>query len=291
MSDRLTRRDAYEIITSRILSALEKGTVPWHQPWTSQPPANLITRKAYRGVNAFVLSCSPYASPWWATYRQIEDLGGHVRRGEHGTPVCFWKWIEKEQAEQHNQIDPPADRMPILRYYIVFNSEQCQGIAHHLPVGIPGPTEAIAAAEAIAAGMPHPPRIQCRGGEASYSPRLDLVTIPALANFENPEAYHSTLFHELAHSTGHPTRLNRPSVSEACPFGSTNYSKEELVAEMAAAFLCGHAGISNSTIDSSSAYIVNWLSRLSQDRKLLIHAAGAAQKAADCILGESFSEA
>ena len=212
MSDRLTRRDAYDIITSRILSALEKGTVPWHQPWASQPPANLITHKAYRGVNAFVLRCAPHASPWWATYREIEELGGHVRRGEHGTPVCFWKWIERDEEERaapQSPLEPPADRIPLLRYYIVFNSEQCQGIDHHLPAGRPSPGEPIAAAEAVVAGMPHPPRIQQGGREAAYSPQLDLVTIPSLADFENAETYHSTLFHELAHSTGHPSRLAR----------------------------------------------------------------------------------
>ena len=121
----------------------------------------------------------------------------------------------------------------------------------------------------------------------SLAKALQHGSIPALTDFEQAEAYYSTLFHELAHSTGHPTRLERSTVSDACPFGTTNYSKEELTAEMAAAFLCGHAGIENRTIDNSAAYISNWWSRLSEDRKLLIYAASAAQKAADYIMGDT----
>ncbi len=281
---RLTRRDAYETITSRILAALEKGTVPWHQPWTSQPPTNLVTRKPYRGVNVFVLACSTFPSPWWATYRQIKELGGHVRRGEHGSPVCFWKWLDRSEDEEEEHTDKDAKRIPLLRYYIVFNSEQCQGISHHLPIGKPSTAEPIAAAEAVVEGMAKPPQIQHRSLQAAYHPSLDLVAIPALTDFDGGEAYYSTLFHELAHSTGHPTRLNRSTVSDACPFGTTNYSKEELTAEMAAAFLCGHAGLENRTIDNSAAYVSTWWSRLSQDRRLLIHAASAAQKAADYVI-------
>jgi len=249
---RLTRRDAYQIVTDRILAALEKGTVPWHQPWTSQLPANLLTRKPYRGVNVFVLRCSLHASPWWATYRQIEELAGHVRKGEHGSPVCFWKWLDKSEDNEEGQTDNQIRHFPLLRYYIVFNSEQCEGIEHHLPVGRPSPPEPIAAAETIVASMPNPPRIWHGGTRAAYSPQRDLVTIPALADFEDPEAYYSTLFHELAHGTGHSTRLNRPTIADACPFGDNNHSKEELTAEMAAAFLCSHAGIDNQTIDTSA---------------------------------------
>ncbi len=204
---RFTRRDVYEIVTSRILAALEKGTVPWHQPWTSQPPANLVSRKAYRGVNVFVLRCSPHSSPWWATYRQIQELGGHVRRGEHGTPVCFWKWLDKEEGDEEN-----VERFPLLRYYTVFNSEQCEGIDHLIPKGKSSPAD-IAAAEMILQGMPNPPRLQHHTLQAAYHPGLDLVTIPPISQFNQAEAYYSTLFHELGHSTGHPTRLNRPTLS------------------------------------------------------------------------------
>lgn len=287
-----TRRNVYDVITARILAALEKGTVPWHQPWTSQPPTNLVSKKPYRGVNVFVLGCSCYGSPWWATYRQVQVLGGHVCRGERGSPVCFWKWIDKteddapdDEARDHLQ----PQQIPLLRYYTVFNAEQCRGISRHLPPAPSTPAEPITAAEQIVGEMPNPPRIQHRSMQAAYHPPLDLVTIPALADFEEAEAYYTTLFHELAHSTGHSKRLNRPTLADACPFGTTNYSKEELTAEMAAAFLCGHAGIENRTIDSSASYIANWWNRLSQDRKLFIRAASAAQKAADFILGSTDS--
>jgi antirestriction protein ArdC len=277
--DRFSRRDVYELVTSRILAALEKGVVPWHQPWTTQPPSNLVTKKAYRGVNVFLLSIQPHASPWWATYRQIETLHGHVRRGEHGTPVVFWKIMDKEDQEEQQE-----RTFPLLRHYTVFNAEQCQGIERHLPPTKEAPAEPIAAAEAIVRDMPDPPTIR-RGLQAAYSPLVDEVMIPTLPDFESAEAYHSTLFHELAHSTGHSRRLDRPTLTEACPFGSTNYSKEELVAEMAAAFLCGYAGISNTTVDNSAAYLAQWCERLSEDRKLLVQAATAAQKAADYVIG------
>ncbi len=118
----LTRRNAYEIITSRIFAALEKGTVPWHQPWTSQPPANLVTKKPYRGVNVFVLRCTTFGSPWWSTYRQVQLLGGQVHKGERGCPVCFWKWIDKSNegaSENESETDHSEQRIPLLRYYIV----------------------------------------------------------------------------------------------------------------------------------------------------------------------------
>jgi len=218
---------------------------------------------------------------------------GHVRKGERGTPVCFWKWIDRTEDEASG--DEPEDehseqRIPLLRYYVVFNAQQCRGIDRRLPPPRTTTVEPIATAEAIVAEMPSPPRLQHRSMQAAYHPALDLVTIPALEDFEDAEAYHSTLFHELAHSTGHPSRLNRPTITDACPFGTTNYSKEELTAEMAAAFLCGHAGIENRTIDSSTAYIANWYGRLQQDPKLLVHSAAAAQKAADYVLGCTATE-
>jgi len=290
MSDsdkRLTRRDAYELITARILTALEKDTVPWHQPWTGQPPANLMTKKPYRGVNVLVLRCTTFASPWWATFKQVKLLGGYVRRGERGCPICYWQWPDRPEDDAVDEdADPPRRAIPLLRHYVVFNAEQCRGIARRLPPPRTTTVEPIAPAEAIVAEMPNPPRLQHRTLWPTYHIGLDLVTIPDLAEFDQPEEYYSTLFHELAHSTGHHSRLNRPTVTDARPFRLTNYSKEELTAEMAAAFLCGHAGIENNTVDNSAAYVSHWYDRLSQDRRMLIHAASAAQKAADYILGD-----
>ncbi len=281
-----TRKDVYEIITSRILAALEQGTVPWHQPWTSQPPANLITRKPYRGVNVLLLGMQPVSSPWWATYRQVAELGGHVRKGEHGTPVVFWKWFDRGEEMADPEEGAPTQRPPILRYYTVFSADQCDGIAQHLPVGKSAPVEPIAEAEAIVAGMPNLPHIEA-GPHAAYSPPRDVVIIPDRDRFVGAEAYHATLFHELAHSTGHPTRLNRPTLTESTNFGSEVYTKEELVAELAASFLCAQAGITNRTLDNSASYIGGWLKKLSEDRLLVVHAAAAAQKAADYILGDA----
>jgi antirestriction protein ArdC len=280
--------DVYEIVTERILAELEKGNVPWRRTWSGgyEAPKNLKSRKAYRGINVFLLGLAGYASPWWLTFNQARDLGGSVRKGEKGSRVVFWRWIEKEKA------DGTKDRFPFLRYYTVFNAEQCD-----LPEGkVPAPAEPandlepVAAAEAIVAAMPNPPTIRNRGSQPCYRPASDEVEVPELERFESAEEYHSTLFHELGHATGHGSRLNRSEVTGTICFGSEDYSNEELVAEMTAAFLCGRAGIEAATIANSAAYIDHWRRKISDDPKLVVTAAARAQKAADYVLGELAGE-
>jgi antirestriction protein ArdC len=174
-----------------------------------------------------------------------------------------------------------------LKVYTVFNTDQCD-----LPEGVVPDMmmvdidhDPVAAAAAIAAGYQNPPTVQELDGRAYYRPSHDLVSLPPLKRFETPESYYSTMFHELGHSTGHRDRLNRLAGDSI--FGDHAYSEEELVAEMTAAFLCGRAGIINSTIDSSVAYLGSWSKRLKGDKKLIVRAASQAQKAADMILGDS----
>lgn len=278
-----TKKDVYAIVTDRIVALLEGGTVPWRKPWSGGGPKNVVSGKAYRGVNVFVLACQGYSSPSWLTYRQATQLGGSVRRGEHGSPVIFWNWIEKtDPANATRKI-----RFPILKYFTVFNVEQCDGIA--VPAVEKASVNPIEAAEAIVAGMPTPPSIRHLGDQAFYRPSTDSVVVPAREAFDSAPAYYATVFHEIAHSTGHYSRLDRPAVA-APSFGSHAYSKEELVAEMSAAFLCAEAGIDLQTIDNSAAYIASWLSALRNDRRLLVQAAAAAQKAADYVLGRKNHE-
>ena len=276
--------NAYQVITDRIIQLLEQGTIPWQKPWTGSDEAmSLVTKKTYRGINRFLLNISGYACPYWATIRQINKLGGKVNKGEKSTPIVFWKWLEKENAETGETYE-----VPLLRYYRVFNIEQTTGIE------VPAPEEAvereftpIETCELIIRQMTNKPVIQHKAQSAWYRPSQDLINMPRPETFTSDESYFSTLFHELGHCTGHESRLNRPTLNDMAPFGTTNYSKEELVAEMTASMLCGETGILNKTIDNSASYIQGWLSKLRGDSKLVVQAAAQAQKAADYIIGKS----
>ena len=279
---------AYQVITERIVDLLKAGTVPWHKPWKGGGEAmNLLSKKGYRGINRFLLNVASYGSPYWLTFNQAKKLGGTIRKGEKSTPVVFWKLLEKEDEKTGEKKE-----LPVLRYYRLFNLEQTEGIEGP-------PTEEaeeqeftpIERCERLVAGMPNPPQLQHLRQSAWYKPSQDLVNMPKPESFVSSEEYYSTLYHELAHSSGAKHRLNRPTLTDMCPFGSTNYSKEELVAEMTAAFLCGKTGIENQTIDNSAAYISGWLKKLKKDEKLIIHAAAQAQKATDYILGGQKPEA
>lgn len=283
----------YDVINSRIMELLEQGTVPWRKPWNAESnmPKNLISRKDYRGVNVFLLSCMPYSSPYWLTFKQVQDRGGYVRKGEKSTPVVFWKWIDKEDADtQDNEITGTKGKVPLLRYYSVFNLDQVEGIKTPEPQEVIKEFNPIQKADEIIADMPLRPDIRHGGNRAYYSPSNDYIQLPHQHTFQSPEEYYSTAFHELAHATGHTSRVGRKSILEPSYFGSHEYSKEELVAEMGAAFLCGHTGIENRTIENSAAYIQGWLRKLKDDRTLLIHAAAQAQKAADFILNRKGGE-
>ena len=276
----------YKVITERIIGLLEKGAVPWHKPWSGGGPAkNLISKKAYRGINRFLLNVAGYASPYWLTFNQTSKLGGSVNKGEKSTPVVFWKLIETLDKDTGENKE-----IPVLRYYRVFNLEQCSGIPiPHDDAAKVKPFTPIESCERIVNQMPNPPVIEHRKQAAWYQPKNDLINMPKPESFDSAQSYFGTIFHEIGHSTGHPKRLNRPTLNEMSPFGSTNYSKEELIAEMTAAFLCGVAGIEDKTIDNSAAYIKEWLRRLRKDEKLVIHAAAQAQKAADYVLGTDAS--
>lgn len=281
------KTDVYERITNRVIEQLEAGVVPWHKPWNGQTsaPRNLISDKAYRGINLFLLACSDYASPYWLTFKQAQQIGGSVRKGETSTPIIFWQWLERENAETGK-----TEKIPLLRHYNVFNAEQCDLPDEKrpaLPVETTHEFSPIAICETVVAGMPQRPELRHEGTQPSYQPATDRVRMPRPELFEGAEEYYGTLFHELTHSTGHPQRLNREGINQVAAFGSATYSKEELVAEMGAAFLCGHCGIDVATLDNSTAYIASWLRVLKSDKRLVIHAAAAAQKAADFILGIS----
>ena len=276
----------YGLITEQILEALEAGVVPWREPWTLGPgmmPQN-VDGRAYNGINAFMLAMAPYQDTRWITYRKARELGGFVRKGEKSTIVVFWKPLDRE-VEDRDTGEKEIKTFWLLRYYRVFNVEQCDGLDLK-PMETPSEFDPIDAAEKIVAGMPKPPSMDHNGGDrAYYRPSADEIHLPARASFDSAEEYYSTAFHELGHSTGHKSRLNRKGIEAVAPFGSPTYSKEELVAEFAAAFLCAMAGIAN-TMDNSAAYIQGWISKLKSDKRLAVTAAGQGQKAARYILGD-----
>jgi antirestriction protein ArdC len=286
----------YETVTARIIESLKAGIIPWAKPWkgngSNDPfPRNFRTGTPYRGANVLILWSSIYTSPYWLTYKQAQELGGNVRKGEKGTQILFWK-IGKRDAkpvEAEGQQDDKDRKTFFCRAYTVFNVEQCDGLK------VP---EAIAAlpevpqderCEAIVTGWADGPGLELNNaheGRAYYRPRTDSVHMPTRNRFVDAPHYYATLFHELIHSTGHESRLNR---TFGATFGDHLYSKEELVAEVGSSFLCAIAGITNErTEQNSTAYIQHWIEALKGDSRLVITAASAAQKAADAIVGKAF---
>lgn len=294
------KKDVYQVITDLIIDRLEKGSIPWRKPYNTFGPAcNYITKKPYQGINYFILNSLDQKYPFYLTFKQATDLGGNVKKGSKSIPVTYWNFIYTNKESQKKISLEEAKKLPanqvaksaFLKYYSVFNIEAVEGIAFEFPGSIHKPdNEKIVACENIWAEMPLPPRIQHNGNQPYYSPRMDYINMPAIQVFPNPEIYHSIMFHELIHSTGHITRLARTEIIENQPFGSDSYSKEELTAEMGACFLTNLAGIqSDETIDDSAAYIENWLTVLKNDKKFVIEAAGKAQKAVNYILGKGIS--
>jgi antirestriction protein ArdC len=286
--------NVYEVITSRIVKQLESGTAPWHKPWKASGknslPRSLVSGREYRGINVWTLLSSAYASPQWLTCRQARRLAGHVRQGEVGFPIVYWKFGKREVQDGDEIMEK---RSVLCLYYTVFNVEQCEGLKLRpdRPAGSQPQVEPIEACEQVVDAWRGKPTIRCGGDCASYSKVIDCVQMPERTCFDSMEEYYSTLFHELAHSTGHPARLNRSSLTAFERFGDHNYSREELVAEMGAAFLAGYCGIVNRTIDNSAAYLANWLDALRNDSRMVLVAASQAQKAADLILGANSSDA
>ena len=293
-----TKVDGYQVITDKIVAELENGTVPWRKPWRSIEgfgPTSLSTGKEYRGINTLMLSmqsmAAGYSSIYWGTYRQIGELGGQVRKGEKSTQVVLWKPFKKE-------VDGKEQSFLMLKLFAVFNVEQCDwtqgcdskrgGWFGKMPTN-PEPIEAdyvepIELADRILKGMPLRPEIKHGGDRAFYSPLLDYIGMPPTESFDSTEGYYSTLFHELVHSTGHESRVGRQGIEAFAGFGSESYSKEELIAEIGAAFLCAEAGI-EPRIDQNAAYIASWLKVLKNDKKMVVQAAAGAGKATDYILG------
>lgn len=286
-NDGSSSNDVYEAVSARICEHLERGTAPWRKPWNdARLPANAVSGRAYRGANAFLLGLGMFRDHRWLTFKQALDLGGHVRKGEKSMVAVLWKKV-RVPGRPVDEEEPEISEIPFLRFYHLFNVEQCEGL--RLPV-LPDPDARspvlrLERAEEIVRGMASPPAIVQGGGTASYTPSEDLVRIPRVGQFRSTDAFYATLFHELGHATGHPSRLNRPGITGTVRFGSESYGREELVAELASAFCCAHSGLDNSLEEQSAAYCAGWLKSVRGDPKAFVVASGQAQRAADLILG------
>jgi antirestriction protein ArdC len=290
-------RDVYAIATNKIIEHLEKGTVPWRKPWTDAGlPKNLISKKPYRGINVWLLAMCGYPHNLFLTFKQIKELGGSVKKGEKAHIVLFWKWIKKDKAtdtdtSQHlgEATDKPKMK-PLLRYYLVFNIDQCIGIPEtSIPI-VSRPNEPLIACEKVLDEMPLVPKIEHKEQRAYYHPEADIINMPRMDTFVSSEKYYATLFHELVHSTGHTSRLNRKELMTKDAFGSEQYSIEELTAEIGASYLSSHTGIIVDDFADNAAYISGWLDVLKKDKRFIIYASAQAQRAAEYILNQQQSE-
>lgn len=279
--------DVYQVVTDRILAQLEAGTAPWRKPWNTNVgrPQNLEGRP-YRGINVLLTGLAGYASPFWMTFKQAKERGGSVKKGEKGTLVVFWTMLritEKETGQPKT--------IPMLKHFTVFNLEQTEGVKLPKRVAEWNTTDGIelqtieSAEGVIAAYLANGPAFRSNGDSAYYSPETDTITVPPLSAYENVDEYYATNFHEIGHSTGHKDRLDR-FTGKGRAFGCHDYGREELVAEMTSAFLQAETGV-ESAEQNSAAYLASWIRSIKEDPKAVVFAAGAAQKAADLVLGRS----
>jgi antirestriction protein ArdC len=284
-------RDVYAIATNKIIEHLEQGAIPWRKPWTDAGlPQNLISKKPYRGINLWLLNACGYSRNFFLTFKQVKELGGSVKKDEKAHIVLFWKWVKQNKT---NDTDPPQTNdertekpkmKPLLRYYLVFNIDQCIGIPDTSIPTITRPNQPIADCERILAEMHNAPVVEHKEQQAYYLPTMDIINMPALDTFVNSEKYYVTLFHELIHSTGHSSRLNRKEVMSKDKFGSEQYSIEELTAEIGASYLSSLTGIVLDDFADNAAYIRGWLDVLRNDKRFIIYASAQAQRAAEFIL-------
>ncbi|WP_441254208.1 ArdC family protein [Bradyrhizobium sp. 613_E4_N2_2] len=295
-----TKPSLYEEITSHIIADLEAGTFPWARPWGASGeskafalPSNAATGNPYSGINILILWGkmfeSGFTSQRWLTFNQASALGGTVRKGEHGTTVCYADRFVPKRAQdsarrgKEGQAEEGEASIPFLRRYTVFNLDQCDQLPADLSLASPELPERQLVPQAEALAKATLADIRIGGADAFYLPLADTVHIPPQPAFFEQINFYRTLFHELGHWTGHPNRLNRDLTGT---FGSKPYAHEELVAELTAAFVC--AALSIKPTVRHADYLGSWLDVLRSDSRAIFRAASKASKAADFLL--AFSE-
>lgn len=279
-AENMERNDIYQTVTDRIIASLETGVAPWIRPWhdgaVAQRPRNANSKREYSGINVWLLDLTAmangYQSGEWTTYKGAQKLGGTVRKGEKGTGVVYWQFFDK--TDDNGNI---VDRIPLLRSYTVFAREQCDNLPPVETVPVVARPVAPIVKEAIdyvgrKLGLP----VSLGNSQAYYQPASDVIALPNPTQFVDDAACLSTLWHEAAHATGHPNRLDRLVPAK---FGSPDYAKEELCAEIASAFACEIHGINGRL--QHVEYVANWIKALRNDKKLIVTAASQARKAVE----------
>jgi antirestriction protein ArdC len=265
------------MVTDRIIELLNKGVVPWKQTWSkSGMPRNLISKKSYRGINLFLLSSLGYRENHFLTFKQLKEIGGSVKKGERANMIVYWKWEEKEDNGE-------IVKKPFLRYYLVYNTMQCEGIPKEM---IPDPYvihHPLDICEQIIIEMPQCPEITFDDDVPYYNVKADYINMVPMNDFDSSEAYYETVFHEMIHATGHVSRLNRFELMNCNTTLPYMYSIEELTAELGACYLKSLAGLGNS-FENNASYLDSWLKKLKENKRWIVSAAAKAQKAVDFIL-------
>lgn len=276
----MAKFNVYQAVTDRIIAQLEQGIIPWHKPWSgvTNGAFNRVSGKSYSLLNQMLLSHDGE----YATFKQWSDMGGKIKKGAKSEIVVFWKMLDVEDEKIGE-----TKKIPLLRYIRVFHISQVENVKPLVEIY---DNEDIADGDKVIKDYTERENIvieEKAGDRACYYPLCDRITVPAKNQFENIAEFYSTVFHEMVHSTAHKNRLNRIGDNdENIFFGSDGYSKEELVAEIGAAFLMNCLNIETTdTINSSAAYIGGWLNKLKGDNRFIINAASKAEKATKYILG------
>jgi antirestriction protein ArdC len=283
------RVDVYSRVTNRIIEELEQGVRPWHKPWNAEHAAGRITRplrfngKPYNGINILMLWASAelqgFDCPFWMTFKQAAELGGHVKKGEHGSAVVYASSFNKTETDDDGQ--DKEEKIQVLKEYTVFNAQQCEGLPDYFfamsPTLKTSPPARIEQAERFFANTKAD--IRTGGNRAYYTAEADYIRMPPFEAFRDAESHASTLAHELTHWTKHPGRLNRDFGRKR--WGDEGYAVEELVAELGSAFLCADLSITPEVREDHAAYIGHWLKVLKEDKRAVFSAASHASKAAD----------
>lgn len=293
---RTAGRDLYQEATNKIIQMIEQGVAPWRRTWSTYGLArNYATGHIYTGINLILMNNTSHPIPYFMTFNQVKEQNGQIRKGAKAEMVIYFnvfykdgadQTLTKEQARTRANQGEEIQVLKFIKYYNVFNIADIEGIDFEIPEIELKHNEKIDQCESIIAQMPNCPEFRSiDGNRAFYSPALDFINMPTIAQFDTAEDYYATFFHELTHATGHVSRLGREEVMNPQTFGSKPYSREELVAEMGASFLCSSVQIDfDNIIENNAAYLAGWLKILQADSKFIFKAAAEAQKAADYVL-------
>lgn len=275
--------DVFELVTNKIVALLEQDIVPWRQSWTSAGiPRNIVTKRPYSGINLLLLNALGFEHNLFMTFKQAKTLGASVLKGEKSTPVVF---TEFKEVEVEKDGEKKMEKKPFLRYYNVFNVHQLKDVPEQFkPSSVGTANTEIHECMSVIEGMPNKPKIEHKKQEAFYLPKVDIINLPRIKSFESSEEYYTVLFHELIHSTGHSSRLNREEVMNNPKFGTDKYSIEALTAELGACYLRSLCGLDINNMSQNASYIKGWLDVFKGDKRFLIKAASRGQQAVNYII-------